>query len=160
MNHGSGVRFVTVTGEPTLRIVERLGAALHYTGQLALDLLETDDGLYLLECNPRATSGVHLLPPEQLIGGLTDATQPLYVAPPGRSAQLALPLLASVRTRPAAWSAVLTALLRDGDVIVDRRDPLPALMQLRMALRMARQARQQHLSLTAATTYDIEWNGE
>jgi predicted ATP-grasp superfamily ATP-dependent carboligase len=160
VNHGSGVQFVTIDGAPTLALVQRLGAALGYTGQLALDLLQSADGLYLLECNPRATSGVHLLSADQLIGGLTDPNQPTAVAPPGRSGQLAIPLLTSVLREPQRWPAALQALRRHGDVIIDRADPLPALIQLRMALHIIRLSVAHRRSLTAATTYDIEWNGE
>lgn len=160
VNHGSGVQFAAIDGAPTLALVRRLGAALGYTGQLALDLLQADDGLYLLECNPRATSGVHLLPAAALIGGLTHPAQSTYVAPPGRCRQLAIPLVSSALTEPHRWPALLWSLWRAGDVIIERDDPLPGLVQLRMALHMVRLGVQQRRSLTAATTYDIEWNGE
>lgn len=160
VNHGSGVQFVAIDATPTLALVQQLGAALGYTGQLALDLLQTTEGLYLLECNPRATSGVHLLLADQLIDGLTRADQPTYVAPPGRCRQLALPLLTSALSEPQRWPALLRGLWRQGDVIIERDDPLPGLVQLRMALHVLRLSVQQRRSLTAATTYDIEWNGE
>lgn len=69
---GAGVQFCAVAGATTRAIAERISAALGYTGQLSLDFLEADDGLYLLECNPRATSGAHLLTPAELVGGLLD----------------------------------------------------------------------------------------
>ena len=160
VNHGSGVQFVAIDAAPTLALVRRLGAALGYTGQLALDLLETAEGLYLLECNPRATSGVHLLPADRLIDGLTRADQPTYVAPPGRCRQLAIPFVISALRQPQHWPALLRALQNEGDVIIERDDPRPGLVQLRMALHVIRLGVQQRRSLTAATTYDIEWNGE
>ena len=42
--------------------VETFVAREGYTGQIAFDFIETEAGvMYALECNPRATSGVHLL---------------------------------------------------------------------------------------------------
>ncbi|MBV9790125.1 MAG: ATP-grasp domain-containing protein [Chloroflexi bacterium] len=156
---GSGVQFRSIDGMETLAIVERLGAALRYTGQISLDFIRGDDGLYLLECNPRATSGAHLIDSEQLIGGLTDPTQPTFVTPPGRCRQLTIPLLAGAGRQLRRWPGVLRAALTHDDVIADLRDPLPLLTQLPMTLRFAWIARREQRSLTAATTYDIEWNG-
>lgn len=156
---GSGVQFRAIDGAETLAIVERLGATLRYTGQFSLDFIRADDGLYLLECNPRATSGAHLIDPARLIGGLIDPSQPTWVEPPGHCRQLTIPLLASAGRRFRRWPGVLREALTHDDVIADARDPLPLLTQLPMTLHFAWIARREHRSLTAATTYDIEWNG-
>ncbi len=160
VNHGSGVRFVSIDGSETLPIVRRLGAAIGYTGQMSLDFIRGEDGLYLLECNPRATSAVHLIEPGRLIGGLTDASQATWVEGVGRCRQLTLVLLASALPHPPRWPGLLRDLTRAGDVIFDRADPLPALFQIRMALFFAQVSRRKRIGLTAATTDDIEWNGE
>jgi predicted ATP-grasp superfamily ATP-dependent carboligase len=160
VNHGSGAQFVSVDGTATLEIVRALGAALGYTGQISLDFIRADDGLYLLECNPRATSGVHLVEPERLIGGLTQPEQPTWVEPAGRSRQIALVVLAeALRDRPRR-RRMLGDLARVSDVVLSRADPLPAFVQLRMALAFAQISRRKRIGLTAATTDDIEWNGE
>jgi predicted ATP-grasp superfamily ATP-dependent carboligase len=160
VDHGSGARFETIDGAETLAIVRRLGAALRYTGQMSLDFIRAADRLYLLECNPRATSGLHLFDPDQLIGGLTDPCQPTWVAPPGRQRQLTLVLLADAARRLPHRQAPLRDLVGVRDVIFDRADPLPALVQLRMAAHFAARARRKRMGLTAATTDEIEWNGE
>lgn len=156
---GSGVQFRAIDGAETLAIVERLGAALSYTGQISLDFIRADDGLYLLECNPRATSGAHLIDSARLIGGLTDPSQPTWIEPPGRCRQLTIALLASAVGQIGRWPVVLREALTHADVIADYRDPLPLLTQLPMALHFAWIGRRERRSLTAATTYDIEWNG-
>ncbi|HEX2203416.1 MAG TPA: hypothetical protein VHG91_08975 [Longimicrobium sp.] len=158
---GSGVRFVSVGGAPSLGGVSRIGAALGYTGQLSFDFIRTGDGLVVLECNPRATSGAHLLDAEKLAGGILDPHQPTWTEPPGRHGQLWAPLLASAKGTPRGRRGALArALATGGDVVMRPGDPLPALAQLRLALHFARVARRHGLSLTAATTHDIEWNGE
>jgi predicted ATP-grasp superfamily ATP-dependent carboligase len=160
VNHGSGVQFESIDGAETLAIVRRLGAALNYTGQLSLDFIRGEDGLYLLECNPRATSGVHLLDSQALIGGLTNPHQPTWVEPAGRRGQLALALLASGLKQPREWLVRLHDLARVRDVIFERADPLPALAQLRAALSFAAISRRKQINLVSAMTDDIEWNGE
>jgi predicted ATP-grasp superfamily ATP-dependent carboligase len=160
VNHGSGVQFESVDGAETLTIVRQIGAALGYTGQLSLDFIRGKEGLYLLECNPRATSGVHLINPAALIGSLTNPDQPTWVAPAGRRGQLTLALLASAPERLGGWPALLRDLARVRDVIFDKRDPLPELIQLRAALTFARISRRKRIGLAAAMTDDIEWNGE
>jgi predicted ATP-grasp superfamily ATP-dependent carboligase len=160
VNHGSGVQFESIEGAETLAIVRRIGAALGYTGQLSLDFIKGEEGLYLLECNPRATSGIHLLESPALIGGLTDPHQPTWVQSAGRRGQLALALLASGPVRPRGWPALLRDLTHVRDVIFDRSDPLPELIQLRAGLTFAAISRRKRIGLVAAMTDDIEWNGE
>jgi len=160
VNHGSGVQFESIDGAATLAIVQRLGAALGYTGQLSLDFILNKDQLYLLECNPRATSGVHLIDSSALLGGLTDSQQPTWAEPAGRRGQLTLALLAGELAQPHGWPMLLHDLVRVRDVIFERADPLPALAQLRAALAFAAISRRKRIGLVAAMTDDIEWNGE
>lgn len=158
---GSGVGFVSVDGAPSLGAVSRIGAALGYTGQLSFDFVRAPDGLVVLECNPRATSGAHLMDAAKLVGGIVDHDQPTWTEPPGKRGQLWAPLLASAPGTPRGrWGALLAALATGGDVVTRLRDPLPALAQLRLGLHFGRVARRHGLSLTEATTHDIEWNGE
>ncbi|MEO7911856.1 MAG: ATP-grasp domain-containing protein [Roseiflexaceae bacterium] len=160
VNYGSGVQFESIDGAATLAIVQRLGAALSYTGQLSLDFILSEDQLYLLECNPRATSGVHLIDAPALLGGLTDPDQLTWVEPAGRRGQLTLALLASGLAQPGGWPTLLRDAARVRDVIFERADPLPALAQLRAVLSFAAISRRKRIGLIAAMTDDIEWNGE
>lgn len=160
VDHGSGVRFVSADGAETREIVARIGAALGYTGQLSFDFIQAADGPVVLECNPRATSGVHLLRPDRLVGGILDPEQPAWTEPAERAGQLWAPLLVSAAGEPRCWPAALSALLLGGDVVLDPRDPLPALAQLRLGTHFARVARRNGTGMAAATTHDIEWNGE
>jgi len=160
VDHGSGVRFVSADGTATREIVARIGAALGYTGQLSFDFILGADGPVVLECNPRATSGVHLLDPAKLVGGILDPEQPAWTEPAGRGGQLWAPLLVSVAGEPRRWRAGLAALLRGGDVVLDPRDPLPVLAQLGLGAHFAGVARRNGTGMAAATTHDIEWNGE
>ncbi|MDF2724117.1 MAG: hypothetical protein K0Q59_3792, partial [Paenibacillus sp.] len=58
---GATVYWQPIEHEAALRWVRKLVQAIRFTGQIAFDFIEEeDDALYALECNPRATSGIHL----------------------------------------------------------------------------------------------------
>jgi predicted ATP-grasp superfamily ATP-dependent carboligase len=156
VNAGAGSSFLAIDGEPLLDIARRLLEGTRFTGQFSLDVLRTPEGRRcLLECNPRATSGVHLLRPGPLVRGLLDPQSPLWVEPRGSYQQLLLVVLAQNPLRlltnpPRVWCR---------DVIFSLRDPLPALMQFVQLGHFFRVSRRRRLGLVEATTEDIEWNG-
>ena len=161
VNHGSGVQFVSVASDATLPIVQRLGAALNYTGQLSLDFICDHEGRwFVLECNPRATSGLHLCDPSALIGGLLNPQQPTIVTESGRCRQLSLALIASAATTPQRWPELLRDLTRHNDIIFQSDDPQPAAMQILATLGFAALGWRKRLDLVRAMTDEIEWNGE
>jgi hypothetical protein len=156
VNAGAGASFLSIAGEPLLGIARRLLDGSGFTGQLSLDVLRSADGSrYLLECNPRTTSAVHLLRPGPLVRGLLDPSAPIWIEPSGSYQQLPLVVLAQNPLRlllnpPRYWCR---------DVILSLRDPLPALMQLVQMGHFLAVGRRRRLGLIAATTEDIEWNG-
>lgn len=57
---GAGIYFVPVENGAAKAFVTRFAAGTGWTGQLSFDLIRRPDGTVLpLECNPRATSGLH-----------------------------------------------------------------------------------------------------
>lgn len=163
---GSGSAFVAVDGAASLEVARAI-AAPGYTGQLSLDFIRTPEGrLALLECNPRATSGAHLIAPARLVGALLDPAQPTWLQPAGARRQLSLAVLpvAAARAlrrplRRAGWRE-LAAAARTPDAIICAADPLPALAQLPVTLRFLAVALRDGSAPLAATTADIEWNGD
>jgi predicted ATP-grasp superfamily ATP-dependent carboligase len=155
-NAGAGISFLSIAGESSLSIASCLLEGSGFTGQFSLDWVRATDGRrVLLECNPRATSGVHLLRPASLVRGLLDPNAPTWTEPPGRYQQLLLVLLAQNPLRllgdpPRDWFR---------DVILSLRDPLPALMQIFQLGHFLSVSRRLRLGLVEATTEDIEWNG-
>lgn len=166
VGQGSGTAFVSVDGAESLAIARRV-AGPGFTGQLALDFIRAPGGaLYLLECNPRATSGAHLIAPRRLVGALLDPQQPTWVEPAGRRGQLALlalpRLLGRALRTPLAregW-AELAAFARSGDIVARPGDLRPALAQLAQVRHFAALSRRKGIGLLAATTDDLEWNGD
>jgi predicted ATP-grasp superfamily ATP-dependent carboligase len=163
---GAGTAFVAVDRAATLAAASALAAA-GFSGQLSLDFIRAPSGEhYLLECNPRATSGAHLIRRDRLVGALIDPQQATWVEPSGRQRQLsalALPAAAAWALgqpwRREGWRELIAA-ARAADVILADSDPLPALAQLALALRFVALSRRRGIGLIEATTDDIEWNGD
>jgi hypothetical protein len=162
---GATIVFQPFTHQGSFDWVQRFVAAIGFTGQIAFDFIETPDGeVNALECNPRATSGVHLFSsqPEFASAFLDDSSPCLTPAKKGSSmlstGMLVYGLGASVKKR--RFGKWLLTFLASRDVIFDAFDPLPFLFQWRSISAYLKLARMHGLSLLAASTFDIEWNGE
>ncbi|WP_146250170.1 ATP-grasp domain-containing protein [Paenibacillus flagellatus] len=139
-----------------------------FTGQLAFDFIETDDGrLYPIECNPRATSGLHLFGNGERIADALfdpDSLGGTIVEPqPSASTMLALPMLAlgwRSGTAAGGWRTWLGKLASARDAVYRRDDPRPFFEQPLMLNELRRIARARGRSIMEAMTADIEWNGE
>lgn len=135
------------------------------TGQIAFDFIETPDGqIFALECNPRATSGIHLLAshPQFIeaflnpqLNCITPAHERSYML---TTAMLSLGLTRAIKKkRFVRW---LKTFFTSKDVILDFKDMLPYMLQFRSILTYFKMARDRDISPLEATTFDIEWNGE
>jgi hypothetical protein len=143
-----------------------LAANFSFTGQFACDgIIDDQNLLWLIECNPRATSGVHLLSGDgslahAILGSQEkDLSEPLlkrhhHILP----AMLTLGLAQAISSRRLKhWWRVLTM---GKDVAGLAGDRLPFLGAILDGLSFIWLGLRQARTLTAATTYDIEWNGE
>jgi len=167
---GASVHFEHLEHEQALRWVRRFVEGINYSGQISFDFMETPEGqVFAIECNPRATSGIHLFGSgEELVSALLAperlASKGCMVVPePAAKAMLLLPMLgvglkyawtpSRLRKWAHAWKGAR-------DVVYARGDGRPWLQQPRIVLDAWRIARNHRVSLTEALTHDIEWNGE
>jgi len=132
----------------------------HITGQVAFDFIQSVEGpIYALECNPRATSGVHLLASHpKFADAFLNPDMDCITPVDDGSSMLALAML--VYGRKGGFRQWLKTFLASRDVVLDFRDPLPFLLQFRSLFSYLALAREKNISPLEATTYDIEWNGE
>lgn len=136
-----------------------------FTGQIAFDFVQAPEGqLYALECNPRATSGVHLLASHpKFTEAFTNPTLDCITPKNKQSHMLATAMLlyglpnSFINGNFSLW---LKTFFSSDDVILDFKDPLPFILQLRSILATWAVARREKVSLLEASTFDIEWNGE
>lgn len=59
---GAGMYFAPHHCQQITDFVIEIVQSLHFTGQIGFDFIEQEGVLYVIECNPRATSGLHLMP--------------------------------------------------------------------------------------------------
>ena len=162
---GATIVFQPLVHQATFDWVQRFAAAIGFTGQIAFDFVETPDGeINALECNPRATSGVHLLASQpEFANAFLDDSLPCVTPRMNQSAMLSTGMLVyalgpSIKKR--RFGKWLLTFFSSRDVIFDLTDPLPFLLQWRSIFAYLKSGREQGLSLLAASTFDIEWNGE
>ncbi|MDX8501404.1 hypothetical protein RFM99_23700 [Mesorhizobium sp. VK4C] len=160
---GAGIFFERVEDVAARALVERIVAGTSWTGQISFDLMREADGTVLpLECNPRAVSGLHFFrDPVRFADAM------LWDGP-----EVMPDVTAPQTVRPAMWIYGLPAALRSGGLGRFRKamrqgqelldwpgDPAPVKAQWTALSEIAGVAWRQGISLQAASTRDIEWNG-
>ncbi len=163
---GAAIYFECVAHPAAQAWVTAFVARENFAGQIAFDFIEDAAGaLWALECNPRATSGVHLLAahPAFAAAFFGDGAA-LITPPPGEQpAMLAaalllygLPALRTGAGRRRWWHA----LTHSRDVIAQRGDPAARWVQWASLAEFAARSWRLGVGALAASTADIEWNGE
>ena len=144
--------------------VARLVQETGFTGQISFDWILGDDGVpTVLECNPRATSGLHLLPEDaDLLQILTGGSSLSFDADKARPAMIAALMLA-----PGLPGALMDNTLgrwfrdwkRAHDVLALEHDRAPTLGAMRDLLSFFVESLRQRCTMREAATRDIEWDG-
>lgn len=160
---GAAVCFEPIADDAIRAFVQAFITATGWTGQISFDVMRRADGTIVpLECNPRATSGVHFFGPDSqfadaLLTGQSTAT-PDIVAPQG--VRLAVWLYGIPGLFGQHRVATLAHALRQTKDILNIPDDRIGLRpQLRSVREFARIARRERLSLQQASTFDLEWDG-
>lgn len=147
---GAALAFRPLAADRTARLRPMVDALAGRAGngQISCDaVIDAEGRPWLIECNPRATSGVHLFDRKPAFG--------LALMDRGR----ADPVDAPRHLGPALWLKGGTAGDLGPDVLSAPGDPLPALGALADAAGFGLAALFTGRSLTQAMTADIEWNG-
>lgn len=143
----------------------------HVSGQLAFDFIQTDNPprLVAIECNPRATSGIHLYSGTPTLAlALTRAphlAQQAALAKPGARRQLAPGMLMWKRSKSdhrckTAMKEYVRHMIRlttSKDVIFSKRDLMPSLMQPFLLTSYYEICREKKLKLPTMFQYDLTW---
>ena len=161
---GASIYFAPYEHPALGAFVREFVAVERFTGQISFDFIESGGTFYPLECNPRATSGVHLFGPEDgLVEALLGMRDTTARPRPETRSMLGLAMWAYALPKVRSLSGLIrwTADLRKAkDVLFRREDPRPLWQQLVLLATLARIARRERISLVEASTWDIEWNGE
>lgn len=161
---GSAVHFRALRNPAVWEWVATFAEKTGWTGQLAFDFVVTPGGPVVLECNPRLTSGVHLLKDgPELVAALTDPDAPLVEPTPGTQAQIAAAMLLYGMPRALAagdFGGWLSAFVGSREVSWRGGDLHPFWSQWRSILALRKRAKKVGEGLLDASTWDIRWDGE
>ena len=160
---GAGIAFEPVTDAAARGFAAAYTEATGWTGQLSFDFRRDAAGrLHALECNPRATSGLHFFAPtDGLVGAILTGAQ----ATPTDLRPMTVPLAMLCYGLPVALrSRALPRWRQDfrtmGNILAFPGDTsLPGAQLLALA-EIISIALRSGKSLQQAATDDIEWNGE
>ena len=174
---GAGIFFEPLENMDILNYVEAFLRQTNFTGQIGFDfIIDSEDQPWVIECNPRATSGIHLFAPDSNLceAYLSVLDAPTATDDPRRDEYADyVPMQPDVRMIGAAmpfWGGLQSILRRQPlkfirdfrsakDVLTDKNDRQPLFyLPLTMAELGFNAVRKLH-SLQAASTDDMEWNG-
>lgn len=162
VGRGSGIYLSPATPEPVRRFLEQFGRETGYTGQVGFDFIEDQAGrFHVLECNPRATSGVHLFDNQRqaLVNSLGESSSGV-IEPTQEPRMIALAMLLLAAPSRALSAAFWRDYRLARDVIVQQGDVLPLAAQWLSLGEIIYRAASRRCGLLAASTADIEWNGQ
>ncbi|WP_321503435.1 ATP-grasp domain-containing protein [Breoghania sp.] len=160
---GAGICFEMVTAPAARGFVETFAEKTGWTGQLSFDLMcDTDGTVWPLECNPRATSGVHFFhQPAAFIAaclGAADEVKPDIEGMQG--SRLAMWIYGLPQAfRRKQLGAFFRDLRRMDDIFTWDGDNLSASAQWKAFAEIIGIAFRERISPQQAATRDIEWNG-
>lgn len=159
---GAGICFEPVVDARAIDFISGFVSGTGWSGQISFDLMRLPDGSVLpLECNPRATSGLHFFhDPARFVAALTDGdaverdvTRPQTV----RLAMWAYGLPAAIRTGALGR---FRGDLKAADELLDwPGDTAPRHAQWRALAEITALALRHRITLQQASTRDIEWDG-
>ena len=168
IEHAGGIVFESIVDGETLACVKRIVEATGYHGQISMDFIRGPRGLVVLECNPRPTAGVHLMPQEMLVDAvLGHVNGTVALTPAGVRRMYAAALVRDALLHPTQMSGDLAYLLSEvGDIYGEAGDRLPALFQVLsygsvLSYRMRHRERARPGTKLMAAYFDgITWDGQ
>jgi hypothetical protein len=160
--HATGIGFESIDANEALRLIEPVIAELGYTGEISFDFIITEDGLSYVECNPRPTDGVLLMPRDELAKGILEpASGETFVLEPGGHVQLDLAVLADgFADHLKRLPDTIQDLAQVKDAGNGWHDPMPTLYSALAVAHFAGQSLREHKGLFEAMAGDMNWDGE
>lgn len=150
--HGTTIAFKRCENECIHQIVSKIVDALSFHGQIGLDIIQTSPtNYYVIECNPRLTSGIQLLDGD-IIKGKDIKNLNLSALK-----ILMILLFPKWLFKIKKW---LYIICNSKDSVFDKNDLRPFFMQIPILLYFCFLSLKNRVSLKKITTLDIEWNGK
>jgi len=163
---GSGIYFLNRQHQAIEKFVSQFVTKNQFSGQIGFDIIEDKQGeLWVIEINPRATSGGHLFRGSSDLANAIINPNPGVLRPLPTTSPLqvmfAMPVwgVSSAFRNGDLWS-LIPDFFRARDVLFRLNDPMPAFVGVPMAMvSLWFKSLRENCSLQDATTSDIEYNG-
>ena len=168
IEHAGGIVFESVVDGEVLANVRRVVEATGYHGQISMDFRRGPRGLVVLECNPRPTAGVHLMPEWMLVWAILGHGNGVPLVVPGGVRRLyASALVRDAMLHPRELPGDLAYLFSDAaDIYAEAGDRMPALFQVLsyghvLSYRVRNHGSERSATKLMAAYFDgIRWDGQ
>jgi predicted ATP-grasp superfamily ATP-dependent carboligase len=163
MDGNSCLAFEAIDHPKILRWIKNLADKTGYTGQWAFDFIETPQGvLYAIECNPRATSGLHLFGREdRLDRAFFHETTDTIIPRVGNSKQIATGMLMyglGIGRSEKRLQEYLKKFFTTKDVVFSLQDLKPFLFEPLVLTSYWLKSKKKGLSIPVMFTHDLDWD--
>lgn len=163
---GATIAFSFENNKKIFDFVNHFAKTENFKGQIAFDfILDKNNNLYLIECNPRLTSGIQLFEDDKSVScAFVEKAFEKVVFPKSSTKSIlgfAMFLYGTKNIKTIKnlldWFKTMT---QSKDVIFDSKDIKPFLFQGFMLFYMLYKSIKHKISIKEISTYDIEWNGK
>ncbi|MEM6807267.1 MAG: ATP-grasp domain-containing protein, partial [Bacteroidota bacterium] len=149
---GAALLFDPVWKDELYASVKEFGESLGFTGQLSFDIIQANEKSYVIECNPRSTSGLHLLA-EGMASALVEE-QPIIL---GKQVQARSLKTAMLFSNPSYLFKKEVG--KSKDVVFSIIDLKPFFFQILGLLEFLTRSLKYRISFTSSMTHDISYDG-
>ncbi|MCR9159977.1 MAG: ATP-grasp domain-containing protein [Nannocystaceae bacterium] len=171
LDSAGGIVFESVDAPKALAAAQLIAEATAYHGQISLDIMVTPDGTpHLVECNPRPTAGVSVMPMDTFVDAvlrppIEGTNPPVDVAPAGKRAIMRGALLRDMLVDPSSIGEDLAEIFSDtDDVYFDDDDKLPGIYQVLSLSHVIQYWKSEEGGfgdkLAAGYLHDLTWDGD
>lgn len=164
IDDGACLNFKNIKNEKILDWVIFFVNKFNFTGQISFDfILDKNGNLFCIECNPRATSGVHLFNDKDRLDLIFLGKKNKLTLASGKNQMISLAMLFFAFpnifnfSRIKEWFKVMFSYK---DPIFSIKDIKPFFFQIYISVLYMFRSIKKGTSITEETTFDIEWDGK
>tara|TARA_B100000749_G_C18443540_1_gene473237 strand:+ start:54 stop:1160 length:1107 start_codon:yes stop_codon:yes gene_type:complete len=151
----SGVYFRPVVHQKINDFIRAFVQGNKFTGQIGFDVIDNGTDIFIIDANPRATSGIHLLE-----GDLNLTEKQLHMVQSKKSKGLILAVLLLADKSNVSIKEMVKSLASYREAVFRFSDPLPSICQLLTLGELLYRKFRYKVNVTEAATFDIEWDGD
>lgn len=161
---GATISFKHIERHDIKQFVCKIVEHLNFTGQISFDFIVNERNRAIpIECNPRATSGLHLFDQEIVAALLLQSKTGIVTPKKGKREAIKLAML--LFGLQEAWNVQkvvewLKIVFSYKDIIFCIKDPFPYFYQVISLIKLWRESKKNALTLLQQSTYDISWDGD